>query len=413
MSLPETNPNLPLAGLRVIDLTSTIAGPSALRHMADHGAQVIKVESEAHPDGSRWSTPHAGGKKGINRSGYYAAYNSGKISLSLNMQRPEARDILRRLVEVSDVMVEAYVPGVVERWGFGWDQVREMNPRIIMASHCLQGQTGPFRRHRGFGHLAGGMSGWYDLTGFAGEEPLGPYSAYTDFLAWPFLLSAIMVALELRDETGRGQYIDHAQIESSLHFLATPLLDLQVNGRLAERRGNHEDYASPNNAYRCAGDDDRWIALSVTTDAEFAVLCGVFSHPEAAADPRFATLAERKANEPALDEMLTGWTREQEASGLAERLQAAGVSAGVVESARDLFEDPQLLHRDAFVRMDHAEMGNYRIHRASFRISGVDAGPFPSLPAPLLGEHSLDICREVLGMDDNEIAIYAAAGVFE
>jgi benzylsuccinate CoA-transferase BbsF subunit len=410
MPLPEMNPNLPLAGIRVIDLTSTIAGPSALRHLADYGAQVVKVESEAHPDGSRWSTPHAGNQKGLNRSGYYAAYNAGKISLSLNMRLPEAKEILSRLIEVSDIIVEAYVPGVIGRWGFDYEHVRQINPKIIMASHCLQGQTGPYRRHRGFGHLAGGMSGWYDLTGFEGEEPLGPYSAYTDFLAWPYLLNALLVALELRDLTGEGQYIDHAQIESSTHFLATGLLDLQLNGRLATRRANREDYAAPNNAYQCAG-DDRWVALSVREDEEFEALCGVIGTPELAEDARFDSFAGRKINEEALDALIAAAVRDAEPFELARRLQGAGVSAGVVAKAQDLFEDPQLQHRGGFVELTHPEIGVHHVHRGTFRISGVEAGPF--FAAPLLGQHTHEICSEILGYDEEQIAAYAATGVFE
>jgi benzylsuccinate CoA-transferase BbsF subunit len=410
MPLPEIDPDLPLAGIRVIDLTSTIAGPSALRHFADHGAQVIKVESQSHPDGARWSTPHAGGVKGINRSGYYASYNAGKISLSLNMQIPEAKEILARLIEVSDVMVEAFVPGVIERWGFPWQRVHEINPRMIMASHCLQGQTGPYRGHRGFGHLAGGMSGWYDLTGFPGEEPMGPFSAYTDFLAWPYLVNAILVALELRDLTGEGQYIDHAQVESSTHFLATGLLDLQLNGHLATRDANREPYACPNNAYRCAG-EDRWIALSVSTDEEFAALGQVIGAPELAADARFTSLENRKQHEAELDALIGARTADEEPFELVRRLQAAGVSAGIVARSQDLFEDPQMQHRHAFAELAHPEIGVHHIKRATFRISGVEAGPF--FAAPVLGQHTMDICKEVLGYNDDQIAAYAATGVFE
>jgi benzylsuccinate CoA-transferase BbsF subunit len=279
-----------------------------------------------------------------------------------------------------------------------------------MASHCLQGQTGPFAKLRGFGHLAGGMSGWYDLTGFEGEDPMGPYSAYTDFLSWPYLLNAILVALEVRELTGRGQYIDHAQLESSLHFLAPLLLDLQINDHLAGRRGNHEDYASPNNAYRCRG-DDRWIAISVTTDSEFAALCEVLDHPEAASDPRFASVEARRANEDTLDELISDWTADQEPFDLTQRLQAASVSAGVVAKSQDLAEDPQLQHRGFFHRVEHEEIGPHHVAGQSFSISGVQAGPVRG--GPLLGEHTLDICHEILGLDDEQIATYAATGMFE
>ena len=400
---------LPLSGIRVLDFSTTVAGPSAVRHLADFGAQVIKIESEAHPDTLRFATPYPERIPGLNRSGYFAAYNAGKLSFALNLHQPGADDILRRLVEQSDVLVEAYVPGVAARLGFGYEQVRAWNPRIIMASHCLQGQWGPHARHRGYGQIASAMSGWYDLTGFAGGEPLGPYSAYTDFISWPFLLSAILVALEARERTGEGQYIDHAQIETSVHFLAPALLDLQLSGRMASRRGNHEDYAAPNNAYRCAG-EDRWLALTVTNDEQWRALCAAWDHPDAAADPRFATHAARTAHEDELDALIAGWTAAEEPFALAERLQAAGVPAGVVYKAEDLFADPQLQHRRFFRRLDHAELGNHAVHGQSFRITGVEAGPFRA--APLLGEHTFEICREVLQMTEDEIAENIARGVF-
>jgi len=410
MALPPIDPDLPLAGLRVIDLSTTVAAPSAARHLADFGAQVIKVESQVHPDTLRAATPYAGGVAGVNRSGYFSAYNAGKLSLQLNMQKPASRQVMRRLIERSDILIEAFVPGVIERWGLGYEQVSAWNPRLIMASHCLQGQTGPHAKHRGYGQIASAMSGWYDLTGLEGGEPLGPYSAYTDFICWPYLLAAILIALEEREITGRGQYIDHAQLETSIHFLAPLLLDLQLNGHLATRRGNREDYAAPNNVYRCAG-DDRWIAVTAASDAEWQALCAALGHAEAAADPRFATHDARKAHEPQLDALIAGWTADMEPFALAERLQAAGVPAGVVARAQDLFEDPQLQHRQFFRRLDHAELGNHAVLTQSFRIEGMQPGPWQ--PAPLFGEHTHAILSDMLDLSDDAIAQLAAQGCFE
>ncbi len=403
-------PALPLTGLRVIDFSTTLAGPCATRHLADFGAEVIRIESIAHPETLRAGTPYAGGVAGVNRSGYFATYNAGKKSVALDMRRPEAREVVRRLVRRSDVLVEAFVPGVMKRWGLAWQEVSALNPRLIMASHCLQGQTGPRAAHRGYGQIASAMSGWYDLTGLACEPPVGPYSAYTDFVCWPFLLTAILVALDRREQTGRGQYIDHAQIETSLHFLAPLLLDLQVSGRRASRRGNHEDYAAPSNVYRCAG-DDRWLAITVACDAEWSALCRALGHGATAKDRRFATQAARKANEAALDGLVAGWTREADAFALAERLQAAGVAAGAVLRAEDLFADPQIAHRRFFRRLTHAEVGEHAVIGQSFRIEGIEPGPFR--PAPLLGEHSFEVCTEVLGMTADEVAELASKGVFE
>lgn len=407
MALPEAGAGLPLAGLRVLDFGTTVAGPTAARHLADFGAQVIKIESQVHPDTLRVSTPYREGQAGLNRSGYFGAYNAGKLSMALNLRMAESRDVVRRLVERADVVVETFVPGVMERWGLDYERLSEWNPGLIMASHCLQGQTGPHAKHRGYGQIASAMSGWYDLTGLEGDEPLGPYSAYTDFVAWPFLLTAILVALEVRDITGRGQHIDHAQLETSIHFLAAPLLDLQVNDRLLTRRGNREDYAAPNDVYPCAG-DDRWIAITVASDSEWRALRGALGLGD---DPRFATHAGREANRRELDDMLARRTANEEPFALEQRLQHSGVAAGVVARAEDLFDDPQLTHRQFFRRLDHPDLGDHAVLRQSFRIEGVDAGPWRA--APLLGEHTYDICRDILGMTGDEIGDLAEKGVFQ
>jgi benzylsuccinate CoA-transferase BbsF subunit len=407
---PRRPPSLPLEGIRVLDFSTTIAGPAAARHLADFGADVIKIESASHPDTSRSATPYAGGRPGINRSAYFSAYNAGKKSFALDMSKPPSREIVRRLVERSDVLLEAFVPGVMKRWGIAWDDVHAWNPRLIMASHCLQGQTGPRAGHRGYGHIASAMSGWFDLTGLPGEDAVGPYSAYTDFASWPFLLTAILVALEVREQTGRGQYIDQAQLETSVHFLVPQLLDLQVNGRLAVRRGNRDDYAAPNNAYRCAG-DDRWLAISVTSDEQWRTLCDLLGHPDAATDERFASHAGRKAHEDELDALVSGWTAGCDAFALADRLQASGIPAGVVYRAEDLFADPQLEHRRFFRRLPHEELGDHAVMTQTFRLDGIDAGP--SIACPLLGEHTAQVCRDVLGMTDAEVASYAELGLFE
>lgn len=409
-SLPATSSALPLAGIRVIDLGTTIAGPSATRALADFGAQVIKVETSHRLDTLRMGTPYAEGVAGPNRSGYYAAYNAGKLSLTLNLKAPEASRVLQKLVEVSDVLLEAYVPGVIEKLGFGYERVSNWNPRIVMASHSLQGRFGPRSSHRGYGQLAGAVTGWYDLTGNEGDEPVGPYSAYTDFISWPFLSSAILVALELREVTGRGQYIDQAQVESSLQFLTPALLDLQMTGQTLTRRGNREDYAIPNNTYPCRG-DDRWIAITVRRDSEWRSLCFVLNSELLPGDGRWATFAARQADNAAVDQAIACVTREWDAFELEAALQHHGVPAGVVARASDLLADEQLADRRFFRSLSHPEIGDHVVHAQAFQMSGVDAGP--AFAAPLLGEHTFGICREILGLSPDEIAELTAGGVFE
>jgi benzylsuccinate CoA-transferase BbsF subunit len=167
----------PLDGVKILDFTATVLGPTVTRYLADHGATVVRVESMTHPETTRIATPYAGGISGLNRSGYFATYNSGKLSLTLNMRKPKALQIAKRLVKWADVVIESFVPEVMERWGLSYDEVSEMKPDIIMASTCLQGQTGPHSAHRGYGQMPSAMAGWFELTGWPDGEPVGPYSA--------------------------------------------------------------------------------------------------------------------------------------------------------------------------------------------------------------------------------------------
>ena len=379
--------------------------------LADFGAQVIKIETSHHLDTLRLGTPYAEGVPGPNRSGYYAAYNAGKLSMALNLKIPAAGRVLQKLIEVSDVLVEANVPGVIERLGFGYDRVHNWNPRMVMASHSLQGRFGPRSAHRGYGQLAGAVTGWYDLTGLEGEEPVGPYSAYTDFISWPFLSSAILVALEMREVTGQGQYIDQAQVESSLQFLTPALLDLQANGRTLSRRGNHESYAVPNNTFACSGDDDRWIAITVRTDSEWRSLCYVLSSEQLRNGDRWSTFAARRSGETELDEVIGGLTKNWDAFALEDALQQHCVPAGVVARASDLLADSQLAHRAFFRHLSHPEIGRHSVHSQAFQMAGIDTGP--AFAAPTLGEHTYAICRDILCISEEDIAELTAEGVFE
>ena len=401
-------PPLPLSGIRVLDFGSTLAAPTAGRHFADFGADVIKIESSTHPDTLRVGTPYASSEPGLDRSGYFGAYNAGKRSLAIDMNQPGAKDVIRRLVERADVVLENFVPGVMQRWGLTWDVLREWNPRLVFASHALQGQDGPYSRHRGYGQIASAMTGWYDLTGEEGGEPLGPYSAYTDFLTWPILAAAILLGLEERDRTGAGQRIDHAQVESSIHFLAPLLLDQQLNGRIATRATDREPYCAPSNVYRAAG-DDRWVAIATPNDWHWECLAAAIGRPELAADERFATFAARKANEPAVDALLAEYCATRDPDLLALELQAAGVPAAKVARASDLFADPQLQHRGYFVRLPHAVLGDHAVITPSFRIDGLDAAPRHA--APLLGEHTYEILTGLLGIDDATVAAMVESGL--
>jgi len=408
-AIPAADERRPLDGVRVLDFSATVLGPTVTRYLADHGATVVRVESITHPDTSRIATPYAGGEFGLNRSGYFATHNAGKLSITLNMRKPKAIEVAKRLIKWADVVIESFVPGVMKRWGLNYDQVSKIKPDIIMASTCLQGQSGPRSPHRGYGQMVSAMAGWFELTGWPDGDPLGPYSAYSDFIDWNYMLLSILAALEYRERTGKGQYIDQSQFESALHFLAPALLDYAVNGRIATRIGNRDPHFAPHGAYRCRG-DDRWCVIAITSDEEWQAFARVIGEVWAK-DTRFRTVLGRKQNEDELDRLVEVWTQNRSAEEVMTLLQGAGVPAAVVQNSEDLFNDPQLEHRGHFAVLDHPEIGPYRITSAAFRLSKCPNNP--RSPAPLFGEHNEYVLREFLGMSADEIADLVAEGVLE
>jgi benzylsuccinate CoA-transferase BbsF subunit len=233
--------------------------------------------------------------------------------------------------------------------------------------------------------------------------------AYTDYLTPPLAVADIVAALDRRRRTGEGQFLDISQLEAGLHFLATPLLDYAVNGRAPEKMGNADPCAAPHGIYRCQG-EDRWCAIAVFTDAEWTRFCPAVDHPEWQCDRRFSTLASRKENEAELNRLVETWTSGHAAEEIMTRLQAAGVAAGVVQNARDIYEDPQLAHRGFFWKMEHHEMGPFTHLGEPALLSETPATP--ELPAPCLGEHTEMICKELLGMDDEEFVNHMINGAF-
>lgn len=400
----------PLDGVKVLDFSATVLGPTVTRYLADQGATVARVESITHPETTRMATPYAGGEPGINRSGYFATHNAGKLSLSLDMTKPKAREVAKRLVKWADIVIETFTPGVMLRWGLNYEALRKMKPDIIMASSSLQGQTGPYAAHRGYGMLSASMTGWFELTGWPDGEPVGPYSAYSDFVGWNYLLISILAALDYRSRTGKGQYIDHSHVESGIHFLSPVLLDYNINGRVASRMANGDSRAVPHGAYRCRG-QDRWCVVVVTNDQEWAAFGTVIENPDWVKNPKFATLTGRRDNEDELDKLIEEWTMNHAAEEVMVLMQQAGVPAGLVANAEDLFGDPQLKHRQAFVPLEHPEIGTYYISTAAFKSS--DWSNRPRSPAPLLGEHNEYILKEFLNMSDGAIADLVAEGVLQ
>ncbi|MFO7964130.1 MAG: CoA transferase [Desulfobacterales bacterium] len=400
----------PLTGLHVLDFTNTVLGPTTTRFLADNGAVVVRVESMAHPETTRIASPFAGEEPHMDRSGYFATHNAGKLSITINMKKTGSRPVIERLIGWADILIESFAPGVMARWQLSYDDIKKIKPDIIMASTCLQGQTGPRSPHRGYGQMASALAGWFELTGWPDGDPVGPYSAYSDFVDWNFLLISLLAALDHRRRTGEGQYIDQSQLESSLWFMLPALLDFAANGKIGRRMGNRDSSAAPHGAYRCRG-DDRWCAVAVTNETEWQALCRTIDRPELADDQQFDCLEARKANEDELDRCIEAWTITRDAKEVMHTFQAAGIPAGVVQNAADLFSDPQLIHRNHFHRLSHAEMETYAIATSPFKLDKTETTP--SFAAPLLGEHTETVLKTFLKLSDDEITELVMTGVLE
>ncbi|MEE9198206.1 MAG: CoA transferase [Dehalococcoidia bacterium] len=407
-----------LGGLKVADFTWVGAGPITTKYLADHGATVVRVESLVKSDPLRLSSPFRDGESGINRSGFYSNYNTGKYSVALNLNCPKGVETARRLVLWADVVAENFTPGVMNRWGLGYARVRELRPDIIYFSTSQQGQTGPHSHHAGYGNHSASLAGFTHITGWPDRDAVMPYGAYTDFISPRYGVATILAALDYRRRTGKGQHIDLSQLEVGLQFLAPLLMDCAVNGRRFLRRGNRDPNASPHGAYPCRGEDrpsmssgDAWCVIAVFNDDQWRSLRQAMGDPPWASEPGYATLIGRKSHEGELDALIAEWTRQHTAEQVMERLQKVGVPAGVVRTSGDLFCDPQLRHRGHFVFLEHPEMGNHSYDGPSFKLSKTP-GELRG-PAPCLGEHTEFILRQFLGMDDEEIAGLAEAGALE
>lgn len=400
----------PFDGVKVLDVTWVIAGPASARYFADHGADVIKVESELRPDGVRRLGPIVEEETGWNGSHFYGEFNAGKRCIQLNLKEPRAIEILRELIQWADVMIENWAPGAMERAGIHYEANRELNPDLIMLSTSLMGQTGPTRQVAGYGYHAGAMAGFYEVTGWPGVAPSGPWLAYTDCIAPHFVAALVTAAIDHRRRTGEGQHIDAAQFEMALQFLAPEIMDFQLSGQIATRLGNRSPYHAPQGIYACAG-DDQWCAIAIDSDAEWQTLRARLGDPAWARDAALDTVDGRLAAHDLIDEHLTAWTSSRSPQAVMDELAGAGLKAGAVQRSSDLSTDPQYRHRGFHHFATHPIMGSVPYAGPQFVIPGYDDGPHSY--APLLGEHTEEVLRDVLGMSDDAIKAAADAGALQ
>jgi len=398
-----------LEGLKVVDFSWVFTGPIVTKYLGDHGAEVIKIESATRPDGTRLMTPFKPGAMGLNASGVFANYNSSKYSININLREPRGKEVVKKLVQRADIVLETFGPGVMTKLQLNYDVLKQVKQDIIMLSMTMVGQTGPHSQQPSFGQVLQATNGFVQLLGWPDRTPSLPVAAYTDYIAPWYVLIALMAALDFRRRTGKGQYIDLAMLEASVHLAAPVVMDYTVNGTIQNRMGNRNPGYAPHGVYPGKG-EERWIAIAVASDEEWQALCKVMGNPEWTKSPKFDTLLHRTENQDELDKLMGQWTKNHTPEEIMAKLQAAGVAAGVLQNAEDMVDkDPQLKLRQHFVELDHAEMGKHLTERPPFKLSKTPSEP--QRPFPSFGEHTEYVCKEILKMGDAEFADLIGTGV--
>lgn len=412
---------LPLEGIRVIDLTIVWAGPFATALLADMGAEVYRIEStqrfdantRAHvPDFER-TKRHSGGVHPDARP-YDVSPNSNttgrsKYGVTMDLTRPEGREVLLRLVERCDVFVENNARDVIEKLDIGYEALSARNPRLVYCSLAAFGCSGPYAHFRAYGASMEAMVGHTQLRGYPDVDPVHTTSVFiADSTGGAAATFAILAALYHRQRTGRGQFIDMSQAENMTHSLSQAFMDYSMNRRVRSTLGNRDAARAPQGVYRCAGEDN-WLALSCRTDAEFASLCAAMSRPELARDPRFAQGHERWRHQDELDALISSWTADKDHVALFHLLQSAGVDAAPVYTVAEVFDDPHLRARDDWQRVTHPMAGTHAYFKPV--IGHMSKTPLAIRKhAPTVGEDNEYVYKQVLGYSDEEYERFVAEG---
>jgi crotonobetainyl-CoA:carnitine CoA-transferase CaiB-like acyl-CoA transferase len=388
-----------LEGLRVLDFTRVVAGPFTTRVLGDFGAEVIKIQSKKIAVGIESDS-----------SPYFSAWNRNKKSITLDMNRSEARELFLGLAESSDVVVENFSPRVMSNWQLDYDKLRQVNERLIMLSMSGMGQSGPWKDYVAFGPTVQSLAGLTYLTSYSEDAPIGLGYAYADIVSGLYGSILILAALQFRDQTDQGQYIDLSEYEAICTTMGPALMDAFVNQKEISPKGNADDYiqAAPYGCYRCLG-YDKWCVIAVFTEAEWQAFRSVLGNPAWATDDNFSTLQKRLQNVMDLDSHVADWMAKQTAERVAERLQEAGVPAALVENAEELAEDPQLLSNDFFDSLSHPVLGDIRIDTYPMKFRNYQKTSWKA--SPLLGEANEYVFGEILGMDHTTIQSYIQKGI--
>ena len=391
----------PLDGIRVADFCWAWAGPYGALLLAHLGAEVIRIETTTRLCPSRLIPPWAENERGINRAGYFNQYNQGKRSVTLDIKKPEAIDIAKKLVTKSDIVMDNFASGVMDKIGLGYETLRQLKSDIVMISLSGYGAMGPEKDYVSYGPPQVALSGMASLTGYQDGPPLQAGFSYGDPNGGVHGSFAVLCALLHRAKTGEGQYIDLSQREAFAMLLPEATMEFVMNGTQPPRRGNRDSYMAPHGVFRCQG-QDRWVSIVAGSDEEWQRLCAAMDQPELATDPRFANLAARKENEDSLEQIITAWTQERSAEEVTRCLQEAGVAAYPALDGKDLLANPHVEARGFFVELEHPEVGKRRHLGIPWKMSRTPCEI--RRPAPCLGQDNEYVLGEILGLSHNDIS---------
>ena len=417
---------LPLKNYRVLDLSRIWAGPYCTKLFADMGAEIIKMESLSVYDSHRGPvSPARGiaaypdgepGEEPWNRNGWFNCRHMSKYGITLELTKDEGRRVFERLVSISDVLIENFRQGSLERLGYTYQELRKHRPDLIYVSMPAFGNTGPWKGYLGYGIGQEQLSGMAHLTGYRGEGPMKSGINHGDPITGSHAAGVLMAALRHRRRTGKGMFIDVSQQESSVALMGPEVLAYQMTGREPERRGNRSGWYAPANSYPCAG-EDRWVTIAATNQEQWRNLAqliegareGAGEVPGLAGDPRFATSEKRAENHDELDRIISEWTIHQEAYDVAHKLQKVGVPAAPVLRGPDLLADPHYKDRGTFVTVNHPQVGPKQYPGIPWKMSATPGRV--RWPSPTLGQHNREVYGELLGLTGPEIDQLEQTGI--
>src|SRR5918992_645653 len=389
---------LPLEGIRVVELTTGAAGPTVARVLGEFGAEVIRCETRLRGDGPRGEDPAK-----WNKNPDFMKLQRGKKSFTVNMQTQTGRRLVRDLVKISDVVVENYGLGILEKWGLDWPQLKEINPACILIRVKGMGCTGPHAADLTYGPNVGNTMGTTYLWNYpdATTATAEPRTQHPDFMGGVTGAFAVVLALIQRKKTGRGQWIDSAQVEIGASILGPKYLEYTVNKREPQPEGNRSLIAAPYGPYQCKG-NDRWCVISVYTQDEWKRFATLLEKSGLKPDDKFATHLQRVRHKEELNKWITSWTKQHDPYDVMNRVQGAGVCAAVVQDVEDQFKnDKQYAATGFLVHMTEPEAGDMVTENVPMRLSETP-GKVRGV-APLMGEHTYEIARNLLGLSDEEI----------